>query len=253
MSKGLLAACLALLMSFAATADEVGFGFGGPMLGMITHMDLTALNAELSAAGYPTLPGHMMVTGGGGGGGVTKGPAFGGIGFAGTTDAIEDRRTASLELSFGGMTIETMERAAEGVLVGVGAVLGGGSLQLTVRSRDPDNLGDALEEPTTVYLERGFFGGMVHLRMQIRLLDWLSLDGWAGYLIGFPGRWQDDGREIAGGEVDVGAPFFAVRLAFGGMGPIPDNNWPEIDRQELDGIPDVTPDPEPEPEPDNDD
>ncbi len=253
MSKWLLAVLLALLLSFAGSGEEIGFGLGGPMLGLITHLDLTALNAELSAAGYPTLPGHMLVTGGGGVGGVTKGPAFGGIGFGGTTDAIAGRRSASLELSFGGMTIERLERAAEGVLVGVGAVLGGGSLQLTVRARDPEDLSDALEDPTTVYLDRGFFGGMVHLRMQIQLLEWLSLDGWAGYLIGFPGRWQDDGREIAGGQVDIGAPFFAVRLGFGGMGPTPADGWPEIDRRELDRLPDVTPDPDPQPDPEDED
>ncbi len=247
MGKSFLAVLFAAVVATGATATEQGFGTGGIMIGVVT-LDLTELNVALSGAHYPELPQHVLVIGGGGGGGVTGGPAFGGLGFSGTTDAMIGQQSVVLDLSFGGMTVERVERAAQRVLLGFGAVLGGGSLQLTVRSRYPEDFADAITDPTTVHLSRGFLGGMVHVRMQIQLLEWMSLEGWAGYMAGFPGRWKDRDREIAGGEVDVMAPFFGIRLGLGGIDTVRPPEMPDI-LPDVPAEPEVEPEVEPEPEP----
>ncbi|MFO8033626.1 MAG: hypothetical protein R6U88_00515, partial [Candidatus Bipolaricaulota bacterium] len=182
MGKAFLAVLFAGLVAFGVAAQDEGFGLGGVMMGMV-RLDLTELNAVLDRANYPELRREMLVIGGGGGGGVTRGAAFGGIGFSGTTDAIEGQRRASLTFSFGGMTMERVGRLEERALLGIGGVIGGGTLELTVRSRYADDLQDAITDPTTAHLNRGFFGGMVHLRLQLQLLEWMSLEGWAGYIV----------------------------------------------------------------------
>ncbi|MCR4391360.1 MAG: hypothetical protein NUV94_00950 [Candidatus Acetothermia bacterium] len=113
--------------------------------------------------------------------------------------------------------MEVARPAAERTLVGVGAALGGGSLDLTVRARYPMDFADASAEPTSTRLSLGFVGGLGYLRLQIQPLDWLWIEGWLGYLLGFPGRWTEGDRELAGPGVQVQGPFFGLRITFGGM------------------------------------
>ncbi len=242
MRKPILALFFIVLLAAGVASTERGFGTGGLLVGVVS-LDFTELNAVLSEADYPELPQHVLVIGGGGGGGMTRGPAFGGLGFSGTADAMRAQQSVILELSFGGLTVERVEQAAQRVLLGFGAVLGGGSLALTVRSRYPTDFTDAVTDPTTVHLTRGFFAGMVHIRMQIQLLDWFSLEGWEGYMAGFPGRWRDLDREIAGGQVDVMGPFFGIRLGLGGIGPAEPLSLPDVQVEDP-----SDPDPQPEQE-----
>jgi len=103
-------------------------------------------------------------------------------------------------------------------VLGIGTVLGGGSLDLTVRARSPVDFADALASPPMSQLSLGFLGGIGYLRLQIQALPWLAVEGWAGYFLAFPGSWEEGGREIAGPSLELRAPFFALRVAFGGIG-----------------------------------
>ncbi|MBC7092891.1 hypothetical protein H5T53_02640 [Candidatus Bipolaricaulota bacterium] len=206
----------AAVLGGAAAGEEIGFGVGGVLVGVLP-LDLSALNVALLAAGYPVLDGQFVVIGGGGVGGVTGGPVFGGLGFGGSATAIDGERRSDLDLGFGGFTVEVARPAAERTLVSVGAALGGGSLDLTVRARYPVDFTDAIVDPTSTMLSLGFVGGLGYLRLQIQALDWLWIEGWLGYLLGFPGRWTEGGRELAGPPVQVRAPFFGVKVSFGGM------------------------------------
>lgn len=253
MGKLLFTAVIVLSLGLVGVAQQGGYGFGGFMLGWLM-LDLAETNAVLETAGYPALGERILVMGGGGGGGPLRGIALGGMGFSGTADAVQGGRSVELELGFGGVTLEWMEKAADRALIGMGVVLGGGSATLTARSRFAEDMEDALTSPTTTHLSAGFFGGMGVLRLQLGIAEWLWLDGWAGYMIGFPGRWQEDDRPLAGPSVPARGPFFGIGLSFGGVGvSVPE---PEV-REEIRRVdptePRVPPDERPvvEPEPDD--
>jgi len=232
MCKLLLIGVMALSLGLVGTAQENGYGFGGFLLGWLT-LDLTETNAVLEAAGYPAFGEHVLVMGGGGGGGPLQGIALGGMGFSGTTDAVQGGRSVALEVGFGGVTLAWTERPADRALIGFGVVLGGGSATLTARSRFAEDVEDALTSPTTTHLSAGFFGGMGALRVQLGIADWLWLDGWAGYMLGFPGRWQEDGRPLAGPVVPARGPFVGIGLSLGGVGapdPLPEAERHEVPR-----------------------
>lgn len=211
-----------------------GLGSGGPLVGLLT-LDLSPLNAALAAAGYPAVEGPVVVFGGGGAGGILGGPVFGGLGFGGSLSRLEAGKRTDVELGYGGMAIELARQAGEGSLIGVGTVLGGGSLDLTVRARYPLDFGDSLASPAVSHLGLGFFGGLAYLRLQIHVLPWLALEGWAGYFLAFPGQWEEGGREIAGPALSLRAPFFGLRVSFGGIGSLdaPPEEEP-ASREELD-------------------
>lgn len=210
----------------ALAAEEVaGLGHGGALVGLLT-LDFSPLNAALTGAGYPGVEGPMVVFGGGGGGGILGGIAFGGLGFGGTLTKLAGEKRTDLELSYGGVVIELNRPAGRTAVLGLGIVLGGGSLDLTTRARYPVDFADSLATPPVSQLSLGFFAVLPYLRLQLQVLPWLAVDGWAGYFLSSPGPWEEGGREIAGPRLDLRAPFFGVQLAFGGIGLSEENTVP---------------------------
>jgi hypothetical protein len=195
------------------------FSWGGPLVGLLSF-DFSPLNVALTAAGYPALDGHLVVFGGGSAGGVLGGIAFGGLGLGGSLTSLPADRRTDLEFGFSAGLVETTWRAGDRMFVGVGALLGWGSLDLTARARYPADFADALAEPTVSQFSLGFVGGVAYLRVQIQALDWLAFEGWFGYFLSFPGQWTEGGQEIAGPRLDLRAPFFGVGIVFGGVGPL---------------------------------
>ncbi len=241
MGQRVLAVVVAVSIgAFAAGAAEramVGLGYGGFLVGILS-LDFSPLNEALIAAGYPTMEGPVVVFGGGGAGGLLGGAVFGGLGFGGSSTALMADRRTDLELGFGGVVIELARQATPGAVIGFGAVLGGGGLDLTVRARQPVDFADALETPAVSQFSLGFFGGLAYLRLQIQVLAWLGVEGWGGYFLAFPGQWEEGGREIAGPKLDLRAPFFGLRISFGGVGT-PGEPAPRVDQ--VQPAPDVPP------------
>ncbi|MCX7750172.1 MAG: hypothetical protein N2320_01180 [Candidatus Bipolaricaulota bacterium] len=220
MGKKILVVAIAALGVLALGAEEEqlgGLGHGGFLAGVLP-LEFAPLNEALSAAGYPTVAGPMLVFGGGGSGGVLGGAVFGGLGLGGTLTAIEGEKRTDLELGFGGMTIELVRPAGKTALLGLGLALGGGSLDLTARARRPADFADALANPPVSQLSLRFLGGLGYFRIGFQVLPWLAVDGWAGYFLTFPVGWEEGGREIAGPRVELRAPFFGIRISFGGIG-----------------------------------
>ena len=219
--KRAVLASVALVGALALTGPgaEMGVGGGGFLAGLL-RLDLAPLNGELSSAGYPTLSGDLWVFGGGGSGGATTGLVFGALGFSGSASALAQAKRADLELGFGGITVEFARSLSDKALVGLGVVLGGGGLDLTVRARIATEFAEALTQPTMSQFSLGFLGGLAYLRLHLQVLDWLSLEGWVGYFLGLPGNWEEGGREISGPNIELRAPFFGVRIGLGGFGPI---------------------------------
>ncbi len=198
--------------------QEAGVGSGGMLVGLL-RLDLAPLNAALITAGFPALSGDVVVFGGGGLGGVVGGPVLGGIGFGGSSVAMDEGRRVDLELGFGGVTVEWARALSPRVLSGLGLALGGGGLDLTVRSRSPSDFADALVQPTMSQLSLGFLAGLAYFRLYFQVLDWLSLEGWIGYFLALPGNWEEGGKELSGPRLDLRAPFLGFQLGFGGWVP----------------------------------
>ena len=216
MRKMLLAAALVAALGLGGWA-QVGFGGGGALRGVLL-LDLDELNAALSGAGFPAFAGGLTLAGGSGVGGVTGEFAFGGMGFGGSLEAREGERSAKLELGYGAFVAEYPLALGRRAILSFGVGIGGGGASLTLRFRQAESFQDALASPTVTQLDTGFFGLLPYLRLQLAPMDWLLLDGWAGYLLTLPGPWREGDQELAV-TPSLAGPFLALALIFGGMEP----------------------------------
>lgn len=199
-----------------------GFGFGGLLIGLFTielgsESEADTVNGILAANGYAPLPDQMITFGGGGGGGVIGGFSFGGSGWGGSFTSIREGKKAELSLGFGGMDIAYVVGGNERSLLLIGAVLGGGGLDLTLRDRIPVSFEDAVADPTTVTLSQGFFAAEPYVCFQVQPLSWLGFEAHLGYLFTLPGNWEEGGQEIAGPSLRLSGPFVGLSIAFGGI------------------------------------
>ena len=201
----------------------MGFGFGGPLIGLFvldlgSGDDQKTVNGILAANGYGPLPERMVTFGGGGGGGVIGGFSFGGSGWGGTIDSLREGKKAELALGFGGMNIAYAVGGNDRSLLLIGAVLGGGGLDLELRDRIPVDFEDAVADPTTVTLSQGFFAAEPYVAFQVQPLSWLGFEVHLGYLFSLAGSWEEGGQEIAGPTLEVSGAFVGLSIAFGGIG-----------------------------------
>jgi len=199
-----------------------GFGFGGPMIGLFvldlgSGDDQATVNGILAENGYATLPNRIITFGGGGGGGVIGSMSFGGRGWGGSIDSLREGKKAELSLGFGGMDIAYVVGGNEQALLLIGAVLGGGGLDLKLRNRIPTSFEDAVADPTSTTLSRGFFGAEPYVRFQIQPFDWLGFEFHLGYLFTLVGNWEEGGQELAGPTLEVSGAFVGLSIAFGGI------------------------------------
>lgn len=216
MRKVLVVAVMAAL-GLTLVAEGVGFGGGGPLRGVLL-LELAGLNASLATAGFPALAGGLTLAGGSGIGGVTGEFALGGMGFGGSLEARQGDRSVKLEMGYGAFVMEYPLALGRRALLSCGAGIGGGGATLTLRFRQADDFQDALASPTVTQLDTGFFGLLPYLRLQVAPLEWLLLDGWAGYLLTLPGPWKEGDRELAV-TPSLAGPFLALEIVFGGMEP----------------------------------
>ncbi len=216
MGKVLVAAAMVTALGLGGWA-QVGFGGGGALQGVLL-LELEELNAALGDAGFPSLAGELTLAGGSGIGGITGELAFGGMGFGGSLAARQGDRSVKLEVGYGAFVMEYPLALGRRAVLSCGVGIGGGGATLTLRFRKASDFGDALASPTVTQLETGFFGLLPYLRLQLAPLEWLLLDGWAGYLLTLPGPWKEGDQELEVTPALSGA-FLALELVFGGMEP----------------------------------
>ena len=219
-------AMVALLVSLPftglANGDDsekqiTGFGFGGPMIGLFT-LDLAEMNEVLENNDYAPLAEQLITFGGGGGGGVIGGFSFGGTGWGGSLTSHQEGKKAELSLGFGGMDVAYVVGGNERSLLSIGVVLGGGEVDLKLRDHFPVSFEDAVANPTTTTLSRGFLSAEPYIRFQVQPLMWLGLKLHLGYLFTLPGGWEEGGQEISGLSLNLTGPFVGISIAFGGIG-----------------------------------
>ncbi len=194
-----------------------GFGFGGPMIGLFT-LDLAEINEVLENNDYAPLAEQLITFGGGGGGGVIGGFSLGGTGWGGSLTSHQEGKKAELSLGFGGINIAYVVGGNERSLLSIGVVLGGGEVDLKLRDHFPVSFEDAVANPTTTTLSRGFFAAEPYIRFQVQPLMWLGFELHLGYVFTLPGEWEEGGQEISGPSLNLTGPFVGISIAFGGIG-----------------------------------
>jgi len=191
-----------------------GFGAGYSGAGLLLW-DVSALNAALETAGYPTLEGSLFLYGGMGAGGEEL--RFGLGGFGGSLSAHEGARVSQISLGFGGAVAEVPFGSAKGFSLCAGALLGAGGAELLLRSRDYGSFGDALSAPSDLYLSRGFALALPYISLEFWPVGWLGLRAVVGALIPFlTSPWEADGTALPGPPGSFGGPYLTFLVAFGG-------------------------------------
>jgi ketosteroid isomerase-like protein len=198
-------------------ASTMGFGFGGPMIGLFT-IDLSSINTVLVDNGYAPLPETLLTYGGGGGAGVTGGISFGGDGWSGSTCSLLDEKQAELSIGFGGMDVAYVAGGTDRSLVSLGVVLGGGEMEIVTRDHIPTSFEDAIASPNTASVSRGFMALEPYIRFQLNPIPWLGVKLQLGYLISLAGDWEEGDQSISGPNLQVTGTFVGIALAFGGIG-----------------------------------
>ncbi len=225
-------------MTVSEEAEEsvVGFGFGGPMTGGFMP-ELDEVNEFLKDNGYAALGDSLIVAGGGGRGGALGGLSIGGIGWGGTAASQKENEQARLSAGFGGCQLGYVVGGDERSLLTIGAVLGGGGVNLNLREVGPGDsgpcpaitLGDTngprsgfpkgiVIEPTPTNYCQGFIAVEPYLSMQVQPLGFLGFELHLGYLFTLLGFGCCGEAENSAPSLDLSGPFVGLAFTFGGIG-----------------------------------
>jgi hypothetical protein len=220
LSSGLVAVVFLAAFSLGGVMSHggsVGFGFGGPAIGIVT-LDLNEINVILEDAWFAPLSERVITYGGGGGGGTIGEFSFGGLGWGGSVSSLTENREAELSIGFGGMDVSYVLAGSERSLLSLGIVLGGGEIQLEVHDLWAEDLAEAVMFKTTATLTRPFFAVEPYVAFHLQPLGWLGFRIQLGYLYSFPERWKESGHSVTGPDLDLTGPHISVSIAFGGIG-----------------------------------
>lgn len=219
--------------SHAGFNGHGGFFFGAQT---ITSNDLDNLAASM---GLDDFDGVTWGWGGYGLGHIGGGWRIGGLGFGAMaqssgvfTDTSGSRynRELQLDLGGGGFVVEYSPWMLGPVHMGLGAMIGGGGVTVSMRQDSGTYTWDELKgqyvgspskgENITTELTRPFFIAQPYVTVRVHILDWMAAEGQVGYTISSltDSGWYFDDEEIngAGPSIDVNKPFFRVGLIFGG-------------------------------------
>ncbi len=237
----LLVTLLLVLFSGMTVSEEakepvVGFGFGGPMIGVFMP-ELDEVNEFLNDNGYAALGDSLIVAGGGGRGGVLGGLSIGGIGWGGTVTSLKENKQAKFSAGFGGCQLGYVVGGNERSLLTIGAVLGGGGVNLNLREVVPEDSGPCrattlgntngprsgflkgiVIEPTPTNYCQGFIAVEPYLSMQVQPLGFLGFELHLGYLFTVLGFGCCGEAENSGPSLGLSGPFVGLSLTFGGIG-----------------------------------
>lgn len=205
-----------------ASADTIGFGYGGG--GVVAFFpDLAGVNAYLSENGLSPLSTEFLIGGGGGGrGGEVGGLVFGGMGFGVVAESEGEDRWAELVVGAGGFDVGWAIGGGDGSVLTLGAVLGGGAAVLDVSFSGVVPMGDGrgvIPVPVeTREIGRAFGFVLPYVSMEAQILAFLGLEVRIGYLVPLVGVDFGEGLGIPAPSLDFSGPVVGVSLVFGGIG-----------------------------------
>ncbi|MEI7907746.1 MAG: hypothetical protein WCI84_10375 [Bacteroidota bacterium] len=218
-------------------------GAGGvtPMAGMFNNNEIDKF---LSASGLPTFGTDPMYLIGGEGYGYImflKNVRMGGFGASGTktTNILQPMSTGGTikkevqyDVSYGGFLIDYVQPVAYRLDIAIGATIGGGSVDLTMRRHDDkfdawDTLWNNFKNPNsqstnyTHHMNGSFVVFTPHINIEYTLLTWLQLRIGAGYPMMFSPEWKlDDKYDVNGVPTKIKLDGYTVNagIMFGYFG-----------------------------------
>lgn len=163
-----------------------------------------------------------------GGGGYGGGIATDGVYTAG--DGTPYNRSLEMSYGAGGFMFEYSPWMYGPVNFGVGSMIGGGGVSITLSqdtgtytwkklygqyTDDPDS-GDNIRTE----IDQGFFVAEPYVTVRVHILDWMALHGTAGWTLTTlrAGEWSFNDNELTGNGpgLDLNRPFYRIGLVFGG-------------------------------------
>ncbi len=213
-------------------------GFGGFYFNAQTF-ESSDLENLANAMGLDEFDSFVPMWGGMGMGHVGDGWRIGGGGHGGHayTDGVyvdgngnRFNRSLELDIGMGGFMFEYSPWMFGPVNFGFGAMLGGGGVSV-IMSQDTGTytwgdlnnqyIGDPSDgENIRTQIDQGFFIAEPYVTVRVHLLDWMALQGNAGYTWTSlrTDNWEFNENELTGDgpEIDLNKPFFRVGLVFGG-------------------------------------
>ena len=216
----ILAIATLLVVSCAVGADgsEDGTPGGGGPTPSILFLDFGGLNGAVTAAGYPRISEVLFVMGGSGYGGRADGIRFGGLGGGGATTSRNGERSVRLDLDYYGFLVEKAAASDSGLTIVLGAMLGGGSLDLRLIDRFPDSFEDALGAPYVASMTKGFYMLQPYVAFEARPLSWMSARFQLGFLWALTDPWAFEEAEFSGPPRTLTGLVASLTVQFGGPG-----------------------------------
>jgi hypothetical protein len=197
-------------------------GWGGPMAGGLM-LDLSALDPMTDDRGVSDFNDTMTVIGGMGGMAYSNADKkgwwrFGGMGFGANqheSDRVDDEtRRAEISIGGGGLFVEYHHPLASRVDLGLGGLVGAGSITLKAEGDDLGLVDDDWSE------SESFWFGYPYAGVSLKVLDWMRLEAMAGYLFmdadlsGADFVIDESDMEMTDGDIEGGMQYM-VRLLFG--------------------------------------
>lgn len=215
-------------------------GFGGFYFSAQTY-DSEALDNLANAMDLKEFDGFVPMWGGMGMGHIGNGWRIGGGGHGGraytdgvyvANDGSEYNRSLEMDIGMGGFMFEYSPWMFGPVNVGLGAMIGGGGVSI-IMSQDTGTytwndlsdqyVGDPRDsdgENIQTQIDQGFAIAEPYVTVRVHLLDWMALQGTAGYTFTTlrTDNWEFNENELTGDgpKIDLNKPFYRLGLVFGG-------------------------------------
>lgn len=220
--------------------SHAGFNGHGSFFYQVQTFESKDLDNAAQAMGLDKFDGLLMGWGGYGLGHIGDGWRIGGGGFgleAKTSGIYHDAATNTnynqqilMTMGGGGFIVEYSPWMIGPVNFGVGSMIGGGGASIELR-RDSGTFdwsdlvnqyagNPASAENVTTEIMRGFFLLQPYATVRVHVLDWMAVEGTAGYNINTLNRngWTFGTTELSGKGPDISMlrPYFRVGMCFGG-------------------------------------
>ena len=220
--------------------SHAGFNGHGGFFYQGQTFESKALENQAVAMGLDKPDDTMWGWGGYGMGHIGNGWRIGGEGFGmemSTTGLYTDpvsgdtyNRELSMDLGGGGFLVEYSPWMIGPINFGVGTLIGGGGVSIEMRQDTgaftwndltQQYIGTASNaENVSTSITQGFFMLRPYATIRVHVLDWMAVEGVAGYHFSTLSDqgWDFGDRELSGDgpELKINRPYFRVGLAFGG-------------------------------------
>jgi hypothetical protein len=138
------------------------------------------------------------------------------MGAGGESTVSEGDRRVTLAVSYYGLILESGRAWDPDLTVVLGAMFGGGSLELTLVHDTPASFDEAVGTPLRTAMTKPLYVLQPYIAFEARPLSWLSTRLQLGVLWGLADPWDIEEEELSGPPRSVTALVASLAVQFGG-------------------------------------